>query len=312
MRATVTVTFQSSKPGHWLHPGADHCGRLEIVDIGIPDGAIPADAATRRILLPDVLGTAFLARAPQSHKGTYGHVGVVGGSLGRTGAVLMAADAALAAGAGLVTIGTEAQAVPSVSRDAYEVMVSPLIDVTQPQPLALDALQTYDALVIGPGYPDSSDCGERLLTTLAEVQQPMVLDADALNHAAGVPESLRGCAGRVLTPHPGEAARLLGVGTKDVQEARFAAALSWRSGVRRSSCSRAHTVIGTIRRIGSLPLWQSGNGDRRDEMCLQASLAAACSGPDPVDAAHSGVVWHAMAGDNALQARGRIASVPGT
>ena len=216
--ADHTITFIAAKPGLLTGDGPDHCGRIHLADLGLRHAV--HEAATGVCIGDGVLDNALPPRLRNSHKGTYGNVGVIGGAPGMTGAVLLAARAALRCGAGRVYAGC---------LDAN----APAIDLLQPELMlrtadVLSGLDSLDVLAIGPGLGRSA-AAQSLLRQALERNIPLVLDADALNLMADI-ESLKirlPSAGttRVLTPHPAEAARLLGCDTTAVQNDRVGAAL---------------------------------------------------------------------------------------
>ena len=202
VRADYTVTFAAPKAEMLLSPRAGNAGRLIVGDIGIPADFLPSGL---NLSAPADFAPLFQPRKPDSHKGDYGHVLVVGGAAGKTGAAAMAGLAALRAGAGLVTV-----ACSDPSRLAPELMT---------QPLASPSLERMTVLAIGPGLGIERDLVSRLMSaaktsTMSAAKIPIVIDADGLNSIAGTDFQGRGIA-TVLTPHPGEMARLTGVPVAD-------------------------------------------------------------------------------------------------
>ena len=130
VQADITVTFHASQPGHWLFP--KYCGRIDIVDIGLPQRAMSTVESPTLLMTPKVLAPAFKPRPRQSHKGQFGHVGCIGGQLGQTGAILLSADAAMAAGAGLATVGSSLDVIRALTGEAYEVMTQDFLELDQP------------------------------------------------------------------------------------------------------------------------------------------------------------------------------------
>ena len=213
VRADRTVSFIALKPGLLTLDGPDHCGTVAVADLGL--GADLA-SARGRILAREMFRRHLRPRPRNSHKGTFGSAGIVGGAPGMAGAALLAGRAALKLGAGRVYVGM-LERVP--------------VDPLQPELMLRDAgrvLSLATALAVGPGLGDS-DAALELLRTAVESALPLVLDADALNLLATHPSLGRGIARRnaptLLTPHPAEAARLLGTDTAAVQADRLAAAL---------------------------------------------------------------------------------------
>ena len=237
VEADRTVAFGAAKLGQVLEPGASACGALVVVPIGLPESPSTrvelVDEASIQPLLPK--------RAADTHKGTYGHVLVVAGGPGKTGAAALASIAALRTGSGLVTVATRAEALPWVQMHAPELMGTPLEGAGPLAMRDLDALlaaaEKKDALVVGPGIPRGDETAKLLGELLSRAELPAVLDADALNAVAGDLDVLsRARAPLVLTPHPGEMARLCGVDTKTVQARRIELA-------RRLATERQVTVV---------------------------------------------------------------------
>jgi len=220
VQAELTVTFIGYKRGLFTLDGPDCCGALEFSDLALPLEAYRAVApGWRRLNLGEML-TQWPRRPARAHKGSFGSVLVIGGDAGMPGAVALAAEAALRSGAGLVRVATQPEHLPAIVARTPEAMVFGVRSGRDLLPL----LAAADVLVVGPGLGRSS-WSQQLLQAVASTDLPCVLDADGLNLLAE---------GRVLprqrrdhwlyTPHPGEAARMLGVTTAAVQEDRFAAA----------------------------------------------------------------------------------------
>ena len=221
-RAEATVTFTAPKPAHVLPPNCDRVGELVVAPIGSPED-LYGDAWLS--LVEPAMFRALLGPRPRDgHKGTFGHVLVVAGSRGKSGAAAMAGIAALRAGAGLVTVASAASAIQAIAAHAPELMTEPLAETHNGAILqAIDleaAAEGKTVIAIGPGlgrYPGT----ETLVATAAEqFTQPMVLDADALGaRVSGTPGRVR-----VLTPHPVEMARITGLTVAEILKDRVAAA----------------------------------------------------------------------------------------
>ena len=235
VEADLTVTFATAKYGHVLPPACDRVGDLRVADIGIPV-AVLADAGAQLFLLePQDAAAAFAFRQPADHKGSFGHVLVIGGAAGKTGAAILAATGALRTGAGLVTVATSREAAATVAQGRPELMTEILptgVDgrwapAAVERALALAA--TRDALVLGPGLGNDAATRELVREILQSVTIPVVVDADGLNALAGssaarsapAQDLLRRSAPTVVTPHPGEMARLVGAATAEVQRRRL-------------------------------------------------------------------------------------------
>lgn len=234
VRATVTVSFAAAKLGQLLYPGASCCGNLEVVDIGLPP-APPLPAAERHSLVDAQLAAALLPSRPVTgHKGTFGHLLVVGGCRGKSGALALSAAGGLRSGAGLITAAGPASLQPVLAQQLLEVMTAPLAEVDGHLSLqALPALQQLwqdkASLALGPGLGESAEARALARRLLVDCPLPLVLDADGLNALQGQPELLLQRSGRatVLTPHPGEMARLCGLSIAEVEADRIGAARSF-------------------------------------------------------------------------------------
>jgi hydroxyethylthiazole kinase-like uncharacterized protein yjeF len=233
VRATATVTFGAPKRGHYLYPGADYTGELFVEDIGFP--APFFNDACCELLEPEGMRTLLPARPKRSHKGDYGHVLVVAGSRGRTGAAMMAARACLMSGCGLVTLGVPEGLMGVFQSRVTEEMCLPLPDRGDGtlSPKAAEHILGFldakaDALAMGPGIGVSEDTAGVVRAVLASLEKPAVLDADALNVLQGKADVLReASAPLVLTPHPGEFSRLTGKPVDEIETDRIESALAF-------------------------------------------------------------------------------------
>ena len=306
VQADATVSFISLKPGTLTGEGPSHCGRVHFASLGVPQAVLDA---VRPVAVRTDLERCrgWLARRTRSaHKGHFGHVLVVGGEHGHGGAVRLAAEAAARSGAGLVSVATRERHVAALLAGRPELMVHAIAEAAELDPLLAQA----SVIAIGPGLGQSAWGRAMLEKVLAADECPMVLDADALNLLAG--RELRR-SHWVLTPHPGEAGRLLGSDGATVQQDRFAAA----SGVlaRYGGCvvlKGAGTLIADDQ--GVPRLCSEGNpgmatGGMGDVLCgVIAALLA--QGLPPSRAAELGVAVHARAADRATAdgERGLLAS----
>jgi len=303
VRAEVTVTFVGRKPGFYVGEGLDRVGRVLVDDLGVPratfDGAIPA----ARLIGEGTIAEALPRRPRTAHKGGHGHVLVIGGGPGMPGAARLAGEAALRAGAGLVTLAAHPD------NAAIAATRPELMCIGAASPADLHALLGRATIVaVGPGLGQGA-WAESLLEAALESGLPLVVDADALNLLAASPRTF---ARWVLTPHPGEAARLLGITGAAVQADRLGAA--------RELQSRYGGVV-VLKGAGSIvqppggPPWicDRGNpgmaaGGMGDVLTgVIAGIAAQCG--DLGLAARAGVLVHAQAGDLAARAgeRGMLA-----
>ncbi|MFN7997879.1 MAG: NAD(P)H-hydrate dehydratase [Bryobacteraceae bacterium] len=231
-RADYTVTFTAPKSAHVLAPNCDRAGELRVCAIGSPPEMFEEDAAIWLSLVePRWFGHFLAPRPPDSHKGTFGHVLVIAGSRGKTGAAAMSGMAALRSGAGLVTVASAESAIPVIAAHAAELMTEPLSETPAGSPSVhnLDdgrltaIVKTKDVIAMGPGLGTHPDAVALVRRAFMEFQQPVVADADALNALAGWDWSGEGKL-RVLTPHPGEMARLTGKKTSEISADRVGAA----------------------------------------------------------------------------------------
>ncbi len=227
VRADVTVTFAAPKVAHVLPPACWRCGEVAVAAIGIPPWVVDARACLGLLEAADVAGW-LPRRGPDAYKGTFGHLLVVAGREGRAGAAALAARAAVRLGAGLVTVATTRVAGAAVQALVPEAMVD-VLDAGEDGEVAGGGIEASlaraTALAVGPGL-GTGDGPRRLLASILERWRgPLLLDADALTLLAGRLGALRARAvSPVLTPHPGELARLLGVATADVTANRLDAA----------------------------------------------------------------------------------------
>lgn len=321
IRATLTVALALPKRSLLLYPAAAFAGTLRIVDIGIPPALRREPEIALGLLEAEDVAPAFPRRDPAAHKGTYGHVLVIAGSVGKTGAAALASLAAQRAGAGLVTLAVPHSLNDILEVKLTEVMTEPLPE-TEARTIGREALDRVlhlaegkSVVAIGPGLGTHPSTQKLVRELLPSLRLPIVLDADGLNALAGQAEVLGQVAGPViLTPHPGELSRLLGVARDEVlrkriplvQEAaaRFNAILVMKM---------AHTVIASPRRkavivpTGNPGMATGGTGDVLTG--LIAGLLA--QGVEPGLAAQAGTYVHGLAGDLAAERLGQEAMLAG-
>lgn len=228
VRADLTVTLAAPKVAHIFPPAAERVGELVVAPIGIPPALFDDPALKLECVGEDRVAPFFAKRKKDTHKGTYGHVLVVAGSVGKSGAAALAGRAALRMGAGLVTVATAAGVLPSIARSMAELMTEPLAE-TPEHTIAAGALdhavallKGKNAVLIGPGLTTNASTAAFVLGLLPKIKGPCVIDADGLNIVASKLEVLRRMAGPVvLTPHPGEFARLAGRSNDEVLRHRL-------------------------------------------------------------------------------------------
>ncbi len=312
VRASVTVTFALPKQGLLLFPGAAYTGRLEVVDIGIPPALLAGYGFN---LLTSVEMAKLLPFRPsEGHKGTFGSVLLVAGSRGMSGAAALSARAALRGGCGLVYAAIPESIEPTLAAHAQEVITLPLPENRHGRlkAEALDILRekwaSCQVVAAGPGLSRDSDVMPVLVGILHECRLPVVLDADALNLLATDPNLTRERDGAtLLTPHPGEAARMLGVTAEVVQHDRIG---SVRRLAEIYNCTvilkGAHTLIAdsggsiSLNVTGNSGMGTAGSGD------VLAGIAAAllAQGLTVPQAARLAVYLHGLSGDHAAAAKG--------
>jgi NAD(P)H-hydrate epimerase len=304
IRADATLSFIGRKLGLYVGAGPDHAGLRSFADLGVPAEARAGVAAAATLIEPDTVRAALPRRTRIAHKGLHGHVLVIGGGPGLGGAARLAGEAALRAGAGLVSVATHAASIAAFA-GRPELMVSVIDAATDLAPL----LQRASIVAIGPGL-GQSHWARALFAAVLGTDRPAVLDADALNLLAAQPRRREDW---VLTPHPGEAARLLGVPTAQVQADRLSAAreLQRRYGGTvvlkgAGSIVLAAGALPAICALGNPGMATGGMGDVLTGVV--AGIAAQCG--DPALAAAAAVYVHAEAGDRAARGgeRGLLAS----
>ncbi len=304
--ATATVTMGLPKIGLLVYPGAACAGRVYVADIGYPQALVERLRPGTRAVTAEMVREVLPPRPADSHKGTYGRVLILAGSVGFSGAPSLCALGALRAGAGLVTLAVSEAIYPIVAAREFEAMPHPLpaedggVGEGAWDRLAALAAEA-DVLAVGPGLGRRPAVGRLVRRLLAESTTPLVLDADALNVLAGADDVLaRSRAQKILTPHPGEMARLLGSTTAAVQEDRLRAA---REAARRFAAvvvlKGARTVVAapegqtSIVPVGNPAMATGGMGD-----VLTGAIAALVGQHLPLPAAAwAGAYLHGLAGD---------------
>jgi len=319
VQADDTMALGLPKRGHFVGAGLEHRGSLSVIDIGLPDALVRQTPEEMAVTLTtrDAMAGCLPTRPRDAHKGTFGHLLVIAGSTGKSGAAALASRAALRAGCGLVTCAIPKSCVGMFTA-LPEVMTLPLpeTDVGSLSPDAYDGLRVAmtgkAAVAIGPGLSREKETADLICRWVAETALPMVIDADALNALASAPSVLSERRGpTILTPHPGEMARFVGVSVEFVQNNRFAVA-----GDVAKRCNAivvlkgAHTLVASptgdiaINDTGCPGMATAGAGDVLTGM-IGSLLAQRMI---PWDAARLGIWLHGMAGDASGHACGLIAS----
>lgn len=321
VRADLTVTFVLPKRGIILFPGAEYAGVIKIADIGIPakvieEGNIKCNLSTGKdiqSLLPE--------RSPDSHKGSFGHLLVIAGSVGKTGAASMTGLSALRVGAGLVTI-----AIPEGLNDILEIKLTEVMTLPLPETddhsismsaekILIKTIKNMTASAIGPGlstHPETARLVRRLITM---AEKPVLIDADGINALIGYLDILkRSKAPLILTPHPGEMARLIGKSSKDIQKDRIGIAQDFAMKYRVYLVLKgARTVFADphgnvyINTTGNPGMATAGTGD-----VLTGIIGGLIAqGIEILDAIKIGVYIHGLAGDLASKTFGEMGMIAG-
>lgn len=301
--ADVTASFIAAKAGLYTGFGPDHAGQVVLDDLHAPPATYDGVPVLAGALDASTLKAALPRRARSAHKGDHGHVLLIGGDEGMGGALLLAARAAQRAGAGLLSLVTRKAYAAAITAAQPELMCHGLEEPRQLRGL----LDRAGVIALGPGL-GRGEWGREIFAHALSARQPMVIDADGLNWLAENPAHR---ANWVLTPHPGEAARLLGCSTIEIQNDRFKAAHDLRE-------KFGGVVVlkgaGTLVQGAATGLCAHGNpgmavGGMGDVLCgLIAGLIA--QGLAPEDAAQAGVAAHALAGDAAVRRRGERGLTP--
>jgi NAD(P)H-hydrate epimerase len=318
VEAHHTVTFALAKVGLFTYPGCEHAGQVHVIDIGIPR-RLAVERGVRCHLLEEARVRALLPRRRLGgHKGSYGHLLILAGSPGKTGAAALCAAAAVRGGAGLVTVATADDALRVVQGRVPEAMcerfLAPGSESATDVEIALARLRMLlegkRALAVGPGIETSAGMAALLRRLVAELELPCVIDADGLNLLAAAPEALAGArAPLALTPHPGEMARLAGLPLAAVQADRMAITRALAARLRAwVALKGARTVIATpdgtafINPTGNPGMGSGGTGDVLTGM-VGALLA---QGLTPFDALQVATYAHGRAGDEARDRSGEM------
>lgn len=307
VHADATMTFIGLKQGLFTGAGPDRCGEIRLATLEVPETVYSGVPPSARRADWAQQSQSLAPRRRCAHKGDFGHVLVIGGAPGMSGAVRLAGEAALRAGAGLVTVATHPDHAAWLNLARPELMVGAVDD---PETLSAP-LDRADAIAIGPGLGRGA-WGRRLWERVRGLHKPLVVDADALNLLAEEPE----CGPDwVLTPHPGEAARLLGCSAAEVEQDRFGAVreIQGRFGGVVVLKGAGTLVQGASHRLpavctdGNPGMATAGSGDVLTGVV--AALRAQRAGLDAEAAACLGACLHAAAGDRAARSgeRGMLA-----
>jgi NAD(P)H-hydrate epimerase len=310
VRAEITLSFVGLKSGLYLGQGPEHAGVVLFEDLGVVAPALPEFTPLMRRIDESDIAVALPRRSRDAHKGSSGRVLIVGGGAGMPGAVRMAGIAALRVGAGLVTVAGAAENLTAVTATHPELIYLPVSSVTGIE----EALRAADVVAVGPGF-GTGEWALRLWSQVLDTLPPAaVVDADALNLLAQQPVKLP--ESWIITPHPGEAARLLGTETRAVQADRLGAVRELHA---------RYGAVSVLKGAGTLVASGAANApelricDRGNPGMATAGMGDVLTGviaglraqiSDSALAARVGVLVHALAGDSAARGgqRGLIAS----
>lgn len=294
VHATATLQFIARHAG--LHSGGalEHAGLLALDELDVPQESFDSATPCATLLTVEALSRWLLPRRRNTHKGESGRALCIGGDHGHGGAIALCAEAALRSGAGLLSVATREIHVPVILARRPEAMARAVESGEDLQPLLAQA----DAVAIGPGL-GQGDWARAMLRLALAAGKPLVIDADALNLVAAQPCTF---ADAILTPHPGEAARLLGIDNGDVQRDRFTAARGIAQRYNAVTVLKgAGTIVcapGEIPRVidaGNPGMAVGGMGD----VLTGVIVALRASGMSAFDAASAGALLHSLAGDAA-------------
>jgi NAD(P)H-hydrate epimerase len=321
INADLTVTMALLKRGLVLYPGARHAGVVRVADIGIPAEVVEREKISLGLLDRGSAWGAVSGRKPDAHKGDYGHLMIIAGSPGKAGAAIMAAKGALRTGPGLVSVATPNNLVPIVQSRLVEAMCIPsaesmegTLGIVSEEELLKTAVG-MSAVAIGPGLSTHFETAQVVRDLVQRLTVPLVIDADGLNALAGHTDILkRAKTPVILTPHPGEMGRLLGISSAEVQKDRIAIASGFAMKYKVVLVLKgAGTVVAMpdggvfINSTGNPGMATGGTGDALTGM-IGGFLA---QGLPAEAAARLGVYLHGLAGDLAAREKGEAAMIAG-
>jgi hydroxyethylthiazole kinase-like uncharacterized protein yjeF len=307
VKGDLTVTFGLPKLGHFLGEGPLYTGKLVIDQISIPENILNEEKILAYLLTDEVVKPLIPLRHPQGHKGTHGRAVLIGGSVGMSGAVILAGKAAQRCGIGLLQIVVPEALVETVDLGVIEATVWPSKDYEMLSenswPVIAERIEGANACAVGPGLKQTESFLTVLKNILKESDVPVIMDADALNLISRETDLLslrKGKGTLIVTPHPGEMARLCGCSIAEVQENRLqiavSKALEWGAIV---VLKGAGTIIASpdgrvfLNSTGNAGLGTGGTGD----VLTGCILSWIAQGVPPLGAACLGVYLHGKAGD---------------
>ncbi len=307
IKASVTATFGYAKTGHMTYPGIDYCGCIEIVDIGIPHHIAKEVLPSVHLLTPEKMSSYYRPRNSNAHKGTTGHLLIIAGSRGKTGAAALTSEAAIRSGAGLVTLGIP-ESVSTILETLTPEIMTLLLPETKEGSLSNSAfdilsntIETKNCIATGPGLGTVKQTAGLTHKVLCESKIPVVIDADALNNLSknlNILTTMKVPA--ILTPHPKEMARLTGESIATIQNNRIKFAKDF------AKKYNVHLILKGVRTIiahpdgevfinptGNPSMASGGMGD-----VLTGMIAGFLTqGYSPVESSHMGVYLHGAIAD---------------
>lgn len=322
IKADYTVTFGLPKRGHFLYPGASYTGSLFVDDIGFDSRILQSEDLKVNLIQKEIISGIMTCRQKYSHKGDYGHVLIIAGSRGKTGAALLSAKACLRSGSGLVTLGVPESLIDVIQGRITEEMTLPLEDSSKGalSSKAIDEILSFasgriDAIAIGPGIGVSDDTEKLIARLVKNSPVPLVIDADGINSLSANPDILlKAKSAVIITPHPGEMARFYSSAFKqeykisDVERNRLEVSTKLATeyninvvlkGVPSVIASPKGDVF--INSTGNPGMATAGAGDVLTGII--ASLVG--QGLSPLNASVSGVYIHGLSGDIASAKKGQ-------
>lgn len=322
IRADVTVTFGLPKRGHILYPSAKSVGELRVADISIPKKIIDEEDIRVNLLDSQDIKEILEPRESDAHKGSYGHTLVIAGSLGKSGAAVLASLGALRIGAGLATLALPKSLIYTAASNSMEIMTYPLPE-TEEGTISEEAVdhifkisKQMNSLVIGPGITTNKKTVKFFIEILKRLSLPILIDADGINalalHGLDILKKMK--APLLLTPHPGEMARLVKTNAYDIQRDRLGMAsnFSKKYGLF-LALKGARTVISDpdgntyINPTGNPGMATGGSGD-----VLSGIIGGLLSqGINPLNALKTGIYLHGLAGDIAAARKGESGLIAG-
>lgn len=321
IRSDLTVTLGLPKRGILVFPGASYVGALKVAEIGIPRKVVEEEDIRVHLITKEDIKASLPKRRPDSHKASFGHLLVIAGSIGKTGAAAMTSLSALKVGAGLVTLATPVSLNDILELKSTEVMTLPLPETDDltlsvyAEDILIEVLPKMTAAAIGPGLSTHPETMKLVRYLIGRTENPMVIDADGINALIGHLDILKDAkAPLILTPHPGEMARLLGKTSKEIQEDRIRIGQSFAIEHKVYLVLKgARTIISDpegnvfINPTGNPGMATAGTGDVLTGMI--GGLIA--QGIELLTAAKAGVYLHGLAGDIAEEEIGEMGMIAG-